>query len=103
MHYRNASDRLPLRISERHIQKVSCRDCKFFLPDTVGSGGGVGECAEYNAYKAKKPGLGALRKALIALGQEQRSDMTVPEVFWGGSKGNYTRECSKFKKIVAID
>lgn len=66
---------------------VFCCDCINFIRDTAGFGQGIGECKEYNDYKAKSPRLSALDKAFRMLGGK---------VFWGGNGGR-GRYCVKYK------
>lgn len=77
---------------------ISCRDCKHFLPGTIGNGSGIGQCAEYNAYLATKPSAQGKRMALMSLGQNPNC-----EVFWGGSRnGVNTRTCEKYQQSGLI-
>ena len=71
------------------INAVRCRDCANFIKDKIGFGMGLGECMEYEQYKAKNPGEGALRRALIQLPDYP--------LFWDGTEK--TRKCSKYKPI----
>ncbi len=76
-------------------KEVCCRDCAGFIFDEVGDGYGLGECLEYEEYKAKNPGNAALRRALIQLGNKIEVDGRVLDLFWGGTAKD--RKCSKFK------
>ncbi len=64
-----------------------CCDCRHFIADTVGGGDGVGECAEYEAYKKKKPSPKQLDKAYRLLGNKS---------FFGGNNGVLDRYCDKY-------
>jgi|GEM_PF-1553407 len=69
---------------------VACRDCAQFIKDAVGDGYGVGECTEFSAYAAKRPGDAALRRALTTLGNRNGNTL-----FWGGLLKD--RDCGRFK------
>jgi len=69
---------------------VACKNCLFFIPDQVGDGLGVGQCKQYEDYKAKNPSEQALKNALKQLG-----NIYGESIFWGGSLAN--RTCSKYQ------
>ena len=71
---------------------VCCRDCRHFTKDKAGSGLGIGACAEFNAYAAKRPTKVQIDQALIKLGNKAGCD-----VFWGGDLRD--RRCEKFKAV----
>lgn len=71
---------------------VTCRECEKFVQDKIGDGYGIGECTEYTAYAAKRPGDAALRKALKVLGNRQGDTL-----FWGGLLKD--RLCGRFVPV----
>lgn len=74
--------------------EVCCHDCIRFIPDTIGSGDGLGSCKVYDHYHAKGYSQSQLRALLIELGNSPDYHL-----FWGG---HGKRKCSKFNPIHAI-
>jgi hypothetical protein len=70
------------------MKLVSCCHCKFFIPDRVGDGKGIGECKNLVDYKNKGASEKQIEKAYVKLGNK---------MFWGGDNGVNDRNCYKFE------
>jgi hypothetical protein len=71
---------------------VRCRDCSYFIKDTIGFWQGIGKCRQYEEYKAKGPSAQALRDALRKLGNNPDYD---GDIFYGGELVD--RICEKYE------
>lgn len=52
------------------MKTVRCIDCQNFIPDPIGFGDGIGQCAPFNEFLAKNPSVPAINKANQAMGNK---------------------------------
>lgn len=77
------------------MNPVSCAQCQYFLPDTIGSGDGIGKCRIYEHYASKGLPDKKLNKLFIQLGNK---------LFWCGTDTDKKdRYCDKYKKRIEHD
>lgn len=69
---------------------VACDQCRFFTPDSIGFGQGIGHCQPYDDYKAKGVSQKSLDGAFRRLGGQ---------LFWPGGGIGY-RNCEKFEGLI---
>jgi hypothetical protein len=65
--------------------KINCHQCKNFIPDSIGSGFGIGSCHTFDEGSKTAKDKRAIRLALMARGNHPDNNL-----FWGGTA---TREC----------
>jgi len=72
---------------------ASCIQCRLFIPDSIGTGQGIGRCRVYEFHK-KKGFIGGVNKTslLRRLGNKDYEG----DLFWGGELQN--RTCFKFEQ-----
>jgi len=73
-------------------QNASCAICRYFTPDTIGSGEGIGICKVYNHYEKK----GMTQRDLDNLFK----NVLGGKVFWRGTDTErLDRNCQKYISI----
>ena len=68
-----------------------CRNCRGFIPDTVGNGFGIGKCKAFEQYNRVGEDEMQIMNRLIELGNHYNYSL-----FWGGTA---SRECNRYKEI----
>lgn len=71
------------------FKKNRCRDCRFFIPDQVGDGFGLGRCGVFEFYQQKGLSDNDLKPLLLKLGVNK-------PLFWGGTGYGC---CEKYQSI----
>ncbi len=65
-----------------------CCDCFKFIPDSIGSGHGIGKCSDYESLKKLGASKKKLETAYILLGNK---------LFWAGKSDVPDRYCERFQ------